>query len=75
MGLLLMRDIHEIHEFQCPACKSESVLADNMKKQLIFICQHCGFREQVEHRYRTVPAPYFFISGKTLCLPNMLGKN
>jgi ribosomal protein L37AE/L43A len=63
------------HNFQCPACKQEVVLADNKLQTVIFICQHCGYRQEVEHMYCAHPAPYYFISGTTFCLPEILGKN
>ena len=63
------------HEFQCPTCKQESVLADNKLKTVLFICQHCGYRQEVEHLYAARQAPYYFVSGTTPGLPEMLGKN
>jgi transcription elongation factor Elf1 len=65
----------DVHQFKCPVCQTQSVLADNMMKQVIFICQHCGFREVVQHHYKAHKAPYYFISGQTVGLPDMLGKN
>ncbi len=61
-------------DFRCPSCKSKSVLGDSQLGKILFICQHCGTREVVEHDY-DVSKPYYFISSDNPFVTDMLGKN
>lgn len=61
-------------DFRCPSCKSSNVLGDAMKKHVVFICQHCGTREIVPHKYN-VSKPYYYISSDNPFIIDLLGKN
>ena len=63
------------NEFQCPLCKSETILADSTKTEMIFTCQSCGCVDKVQQKYSIGPLPYYFLSGKNMWIMDMLGKN
>ena len=63
------------NEFQCPFCKSETVLVDNMKNKMIFTCQSCGCTDTVKPKYPVGPLPYCFLSSKNIWVMDMIGKN
>jgi transcription elongation factor Elf1 len=74
-GIITGKMFPNNNEFQCPVCKSETVLVDSMKNKMIFICQSCGCTDVVEPRYSVGPLPYYFLSGKNIWIPDMIGKN
>jgi len=61
-------------DFRCPSCNSKNIVGDSRLRRILFICQHCGTREFVEHEYE-VSKPYFFISSSNPFISDMLGKN
>jgi hypothetical protein len=63
-----------LSEFKCPSCKSGAVLGDSQLGQILFICQHCGTREYVKHKYN-MSKPYYFISSENPFIADIMGKN
>ena len=63
-----------LSEFKCPSCKSGAVLGDSQVGRILFICQHCGTREYVKHKYN-MSKPYYFISSDNPFITDIMGKN
>jgi len=61
-------------DFRCPQCQSPNVLGDSQIGHILFICQHCGTREIVKHKYNILQ-PYYFISTDNPFIADTLGKN
>jgi len=61
-------------DFRCPNCKSSNVLGDSKIGHVLFICQHCGTRENVKHKYN-LSKPYYYISSDNPFIIDLLGKN
>ncbi len=61
-------------DFRCPTCQSSNVLGDSKIGHVLFICQNCDTRENVEHKYN-FSKPYYYISSDNPFITDILGKN